>query len=413
MAIRTALLTNFVAPYRLKLLEALRDRVGELKIFVSTLTEADRPWAPNMGSLYVVQQKTKTFKRTRMLPDGYHQRLFIHFPYDTLPQLWRYSPAIVISGELGLRSLQAAIYRRLMRRSRLIVWATLSEVTEKGWGLGRRILRRIILSTADAVMCNGKSGSRYIASLGFPPDRIYILNQPIDVAMFASLPEARAPEDSRRLVFSGRLIPQKAVVELQSVLADWARANPARQLELIWIGDGELRATLEQVTLPANFSQFFHGNQPYEALPELYRHCGALVLPSLMDEWGLVVNEAMASGMVVLGSVYSQAAIEMVEDGKNGWLIDPLHPETIVAAMDKLFTTPIEKLQEMRLAARERALRLTPESGAEVICTVIANVRSGKPNNKPAPSVVGPPIMVGQPGEAAASANTRRAPEPR
>jgi hypothetical protein len=83
MAIRTALLTNFIAPYRLALLEALRDRVGELKIFVSTLTESDRPWKPNMGSLYVVHQKTKTLKWTRALP-GYHQRLFIHFPYDTL-----------------------------------------------------------------------------------------------------------------------------------------------------------------------------------------------------------------------------------------------------------------------------------------------------------------------------------------
>src|ERR1700733_2237006 len=145
MAIRTALLTNFVAPYRLALLEALRDRVGELKIFVSALTEADRPWKPNMGSLYVVEQKTLTFKRTRLLPGGFQQRLFIHFPYDTLAQLWRYSPRIVISGELGLRSLQAAIYRTLFPRSRLIIWATLSEATEKGGGRARTVLRRVIL----------------------------------------------------------------------------------------------------------------------------------------------------------------------------------------------------------------------------------------------------------------------------
>jgi glycosyltransferase involved in cell wall biosynthesis len=386
MAIRTALLTNFVAPYRLALLEALRDRVGELKIFVSALTEADRPWKPNMGSLYVVRQKTRTFKRTRLLPGGFQQRLFIHFPYDTLAQLWRYSPKIVISGELGLRSFQAAIYRTVFSRSRLIIWATLSEATEKGWGRGRTVLRQVILRAADAVVCNGASGSRYITSLGFPVDRIHILNQPIDVGMFTPLPKTRAAEDARRLVFSGRLIPQKAVVELQSVLVDWARANPARQLELLWIGDGELRETLERTQLPANFSQFFHGNQPYEALPELYRRCGALVLPSLMDEWGLVVNEAMASGLIVLGSIYSQAAIEMVSDGVNGWLIDPYHPETIANALDQLFAAPLDKLDEMRAAARERALRITPQGGADILYTAITEILPGEPGKKPVPS---------------------------
>ena len=92
MAIRTALLTNFVPPYRLKLLSALQDRVGELKIFVSTQMEADRPWAPDLGTLDVVQQKTKTFERTRVHPNGCSHRFFIHFPYDTIARLWRFAP---------------------------------------------------------------------------------------------------------------------------------------------------------------------------------------------------------------------------------------------------------------------------------------------------------------------------------
>ncbi len=57
MVIRTALLTNFIPPYRLPLLHALQDHLGELKIFVSTQMEGDRPWIPDVGSLTVVQQK--------------------------------------------------------------------------------------------------------------------------------------------------------------------------------------------------------------------------------------------------------------------------------------------------------------------------------------------------------------------
>ena len=51
---------------------------------------------------------------------------------------------------------------------------------------------------------------------------------------------------------------------------------------------------------------------------------GIFVLPTLADEWGLVVNEAMASGLPVLGSVYSQAAHELCGDGIEMAPISPV-----------------------------------------------------------------------------------------
>jgi glycosyltransferase involved in cell wall biosynthesis len=383
MVIRTVLLTNFVPPYRLKLLSALRDLVGEFKVFVSTPMEADRPWAPEFGTLDVIQQRNKTFERMRAHPSGFTQRQYVHFPYDTLVQLWRYAPKVLISSELGLRTLQAGIYRKLIPGSRLIIWATLSEETERGWGFWRQLLRRILLKAADAVVCNGASGARYIASFGYPADRIFIVNQPVDVDLFAAFPPTREPAIARRLVFSGRLIPAKAVVELLEALIRWARANPSRHLEMAWIGDGELRERLETAELPDNLTQIFHGNQPYDALPDLYRQGGALVLPSLMDEWGLVVNEAMASGMVVLGSIYSQAAVEMVRDGETGWLIDPLRPASIEEALDKLYDATLDDLAAMRQAVRARALMITPKSAARHLYSAIETVASDDGTPRP------------------------------
>ncbi len=316
-----------------------------------------------------------TFERTRHHPSGFSFRMFIHFPYDTLAQLWRYRPEVLVSSEFGLRTLQAVIYRAMHPRARLIVWATLSEETEKGWGLARRLLRRAILKMTDAVICNGNSGARYVRSMGFPASQTFIVNQPVDVDMFSALPADRGPENAHRLLFSGRLIPAKAVVQLQETLSRWARANPTRQLEIAWVGDGELRGRLEQASLPANFKQVFHGNKAYAELPDAYRDCGALILPSLMDEWGLVVNEAMASGLVVMGSIYSQAAIEMVEEGKNGWLIDPLNPASIEAALDALYDASPDVLREMRVAARERALKITPRRAAARLYSAIKVVR--------------------------------------
>ncbi|MBV8663675.1 MAG: glycosyltransferase family 4 protein [Hyphomicrobiales bacterium] len=394
MPIRTAFLTNFVPPYRLRLLTALQARLGELKIFTSTTMEPDRPWTPNYGKLEVIVQKCWTFKRHRKHPNGCDQRLFIHFPYDTLFQLRRFAPEVVLSSELGLRTLQAAIYRLFMPKSRLIVWATLSEETEKGWGVFRQLLRKFILSVADGVICNGSSGARYISSFGVPIDRIFVVNQPVDVELFAGLPAVRAEPAARRLLFSGRLIPIKAVLELQAACVRWSAANPTQTLELIWLGDGELRGQLEATQVPPNFKQTFCGTKQYDELREIYGSAGALVLPSLLDEWGLVVNEAMTSGVIVLGSIYSQAAVEMVSDGLTGWLVDPLRPETIERALDRLFETPLATLDAMRSAARERGMMITPERAAEAIASALEVVVSGNARvERPGAALKGPAAL--------------------
>jgi glycosyltransferase involved in cell wall biosynthesis len=371
---RIAFLTNFIPPYRIKLLERLRQRLGNLKIFVSVDMESDRPWAVDGGTLDIVAQRNLTIPGLRRHPSGFTQKLLIHIPYDTVARLWGYAPDIVISSELGFRTLQAALYRLLTPNSRLIVWATLSEQTELGWGLARRLLRRFILRVADGVLCNGQSGRRYITGFGFPAERVTIINQPIDVELFAGIAPFREAENARRLMFSGRLIPLKAVVQMQAALISWAQKNPNEKLELLWVGDGELRQTLEETPLPNNFSQVFAGNQAYSALPEIYANCGVLILPSLIDEWGLVVNEAMVSGLIVIGSIYSQAVNEMVKDHDNGWLIDPLRRGSIEHALDLLFATPLKTLTKMREAARKRALMITPEVAADRICTALSSV---------------------------------------
>jgi glycosyltransferase involved in cell wall biosynthesis len=374
MSLRVALLMNFVAPYRVPLFKAVRRGLNEFRIFVSTRMEADRPWQPDWEDLTVIVQKTLTLPTRRRL-HGFEQQLFIHFPYDTLPRLFHYDPDVVISGEFGLRSLQASLYRRLRRRSRLIIWATLSEHTEDGWGITRTMLRRFILRAADGVITNGASGARYISGLGVATP-VFIMNQPVDVLRFSALPLERPPEVSRRLIYSGRLIGQKNVLEFQLSAANLARRRPDLKIEILWLGDGELRDRLQAAPVPENLVQQFVGYVSYDDMPAIYGSCGALVLPSSFDEWGLVVNEAMASGLPVLGSIYSQADEEMVSEGRTGWCFDARRRECIEEALERFFSTSDEDLAVMRRAARERAALITPEGAATCMRAAILAVTS-------------------------------------
>jgi glycosyltransferase involved in cell wall biosynthesis len=236
-------------------------------------------------------------------------------------------------------------------------------------------LRRLILHAADGVLVNGASGARYISSLGVFT-RMFVINQPVDVEPFAALTLERPPRAARRIVFSGRLVAYKGVLEFLQAAASWARQHPDRVLDIVWLGDGELRQRLEETEVPKNLVQTFMGGVPYASLPAAYASCGVLVLPSFLDEWGLVVNEAMASGMPILASVYSQAVEEMVVDGHTGWLLDPAREETMTRALEKLFETSEAELAAMRTRARERALMITPGAAAERMCVAIRAVAS-------------------------------------
>lgn len=385
---RVALLTNFIAPYRLPLLEALRDRVGELRIFVSTPMESDRDWAVDWGSLDVVVQRNLTLHRSFRDPLGYRRGLQIHVPYDTLAQLHRYRPEVVISGELGPRSLQAALHRTLHPATRLLIWATLSEHTERLWGKGRLLARHAILGRADGVLVNGESGARYIRRFGLPEERIFRINQPVDVDLFTAARHRPPPAGTIRILYAGQLVDRKGVMPFAAQLGRWAAAHPERALEIWWLGDGPLRERLAQVAWPANLASRLCGAVPYGELPGYFAQCSLLVLPSLADEWGLVVNEAMAAGMPVLGSILSQAVEELVREGRTGWTFDPTDAASLAAALERCLGTPPAQIEAMGEAARQVIRRLTPTAAALRIAAAICRLtesprRTTRPDVQP------------------------------
>ena len=371
---RVALLTNFIAPYRVPLFEALHDCVGDLRVLVCTRMERDRSWVVDWRSLDVVVQRTLTFRPHTRDVLGLSRRSEIHVPYDSLDQLRRWAPDVVISGELGARSLQAAAYCTLRPDVPLLIWATLSEHTEKAWGSLRQLLRQRILRRADGVLVNGESGARYIRRFGLPDQRIFRINQPVDIDLFAAVPRQRPETPCTRLLYSGMLAEHKGLRHFAAQVIAWARTHPSRAVEVWWLGDGVLRPWLEGQALPGNLSQRFCGAVQYGEVAGFYAQCDALVLPSLRDEWGLVVNEALASGLPVLGSIYSQAVEELVEEGCTGWIFDPLSEASALAALDRMFATTPAGMACMRDAARRRISALTPASTASRIARAVADV---------------------------------------
>jgi glycosyltransferase involved in cell wall biosynthesis len=372
--LKVHLFINIIPPYYLPVFEHLRDHLVDLRMFVCTPMEPNRNWSPEWGDLTVTVQRCLSYATDWRHEQAFSDRIWRHIPYDTLLLLIRKRPNIVISLQLGFRTLQAALYRTLFPKSRLIVWLGLSVHTEKGLPRWRTLQRKALLRMADAVLVNGTSGQEYLLGLGVPPERIFPEPYCADVSSHLALPLEREPNVARRLLYVGQLTARKGLRPFLKALSDWLQKHPLESCEFWIAGAGPLRAELERYTSTPQLQLRFLGSVPYERLPEVYAQGGIFVFPSLADEWGVVVNEALAAGLPVLGSLYSQAVEELIEDGVNGWTFRPDHPAEMYGALDIAMTVPKERLSEMRGEGRERIRSLPPEYGAKCFLAAIEYV---------------------------------------
>jgi glycosyltransferase involved in cell wall biosynthesis len=87
------------------------------------------------------------------------------------------------------------------------------------------------------------------------------------------------------------------------------------------LGTGDLQPLLEQELSTYQERVEFLGFQPWDKLPSYYQQADVLCAPSRYDGWALVVPEGLASGLPVIGTQKTGAAIDLIKNHQNGWLI--------------------------------------------------------------------------------------------
>ena len=361
--LRTALLTNSLSPHSLPVCERISRSVCEFRAFVSSDADRYHNFPRAKASFPVTVQSS--FNRLGLPRRAYGawQDSELHVPYDTYLQLKNYKPDLILSVQLGMRTALAVLYRLRRPKVKLILWATLSKHTEERRHWLRRILRRWIVRHVDAVFVNGAQGEEYLRLLGYK-GQTYTIPYAIDDKLFRSA--TYAPTAGRfHLVYAGQLVPQKGIRRFCSVLNQWCADHPTVSVQIDIAGEGPEEKALRGLVSAPNLELSVLHALPQERLAEHYRKADMLAFPTLGDEWGVVVNEAMIAGLPVLGSIYSQAVVELVEQDRSGWLFDPRDSESIYAGLDCALNASVEKLQGMSQRARARIAELSPGIVAE------------------------------------------------
>lgn len=345
-------------------LQHVAKQVREFAVLLSIAQEPNRDFGDTWQGLNVQVQKSLMVRQYRKhVKAGFRDEHYVHFPFDTLTQLIRRKPDIVFSYELGFRSMVSAIYCRLFRK-KLALCVCVSEHTEEGRGRLRNMLRRLLLRWADAISYNGPSCLEYLRRFPVKEEKLFHFPYACSEQFRYTGPIERESAASRKLICIGQLIERKGVQPLLTGLAQYCRNQPDRIVQLDLVGKGNQEESLKAISLPSNLQVRFLGHLDYQAMAQAMEQNGVLVFPTLADEWGLVVNEALAAGMPVIGSEYAQSCMTLIQDGQTGWLFKPDDPQTLFRALESLFSTSDESLLEMRYNCQKTVENITPRNVA-------------------------------------------------
>lgn len=224
-----------------------------------------------------------------------------------------------------------------------------------GWDFARKPVaewaKRRIMAHFSAGLVTSASQADYLATLGLPAAAIFRGYNAVDNAYFANaaadaaMPEVDGvalPEALRGRYFltSNRFIAKKNLARVLEAYAAFRqnRGDDPLDWPLVLLGDGELRGALEaqRATLGLDAHVLMPGFRQIGDLPRFYGTAGAFVHASTTEQWGLVVNEAMASGLPVAVSTRCGCAEVLVEDGVTGLSFDPLDVPAMTAALTRL-----------------------------------------------------------------------------
>ncbi len=236
-----------------------------------------------------------------------------------------------------------------------------------------RILRRY-----SSALAAGAPHVEYLQALGMDRSRTAQGYDVVDNDYFAvesDKARARGPElrlqhqlPGRYFLASARFVDKKNLPFLIQAYARYrqlALASASEPWSLVLLGDGPLKPELDRAIpdLKLEKSVLMPGFKQYPVLPTFYGLAGAFVHVSATEQWGLVVNEAMASGLPVLVSNRCGCARDLIRDGVNGYSFDPLDSHKLAGLMLQASQNPT--LPAMGPASREIISNWGPERFAQ------------------------------------------------
>lgn len=299
-------ITNLPAPYKIDFFNQLSYEY-DLHVLVERKTASDRDprWITEANHSFDLQylKGVRFGKSSRASSDVIH---YLKRRYD----------AIIINGYASPTMAFAISYLSFKKIPFII---SCDGMIPKNSNSFRAKMKRSLLKKAEMCLSSGKMNTQALLLCGVAKDKIreYPFSSVKDSDVEPSVPDKEYYKSkigckrNKLVLYVGQMIYRKGI----DVLIDAFSRVSDKNVELMCVGG--VPENVQSKDPRITFIDF----KGKEELKDYYRAADIFVLPTREDIWGLVVNEAMAHGCPVITTQMCGAGIEMVIDGKNGFLI--------------------------------------------------------------------------------------------
>lgn len=258
----------------------------------------------------------------------------ISIPYPKgLQEMISKVKADIIIGEGFFQWTPWALLKSKRDRVPLLIAYERTAYTERNCPKWRYLYRKFISKFVSGFLTNGTLTNEYLESWGIPKNKLFVGGMSADSEGLVKSVE-RITKDTHigiHFLYVGQINERKGVAFL---LKAWGE-HSKKYLDdkLIIVGNGPLLEGFKNDYKDVKSIEFT-GAIDYDSIAEYYAKSDVFIIPTLEDNWSLVVPEAMACGLPVATSIYNGCHVDLVKEGVNGTTFDPLNDSSILSCLE-------------------------------------------------------------------------------
>jgi 1,2-diacylglycerol 3-alpha-glucosyltransferase len=280
---------------------------------------------------------------------------------------------LVVAGYSETAILLALFWAICNRKPSILMSASKEDDEVRWWW--REALKKWIIKMFKSALVGGKPQKRYLIKLGMLEESVFTGYNVVGIDSFCPKQIQALPMPVQQPYFLAvnRFIPKKNLIRLVEAYALYRAKMRDSSWDLVICGDGILRAQIEEKISLLGLEQYVHLPgflQQKDALP-YFAHAKCFVHSSTQEQWGLVVNEAMAAGLPVLVSNRCGCYEDLIVEGLNGFGFDPENVYQMTDLMVRMHLMDIVDLHKMGYSSLEHIQKFSPKYFAEGLVQAI------------------------------------------
>jgi len=212
----------------------------------------------------------------------------------------------------------------------------------------KEFIKKLLLRGISASLVAGTESKEYLLRLNFQKENIFMPCDVVDNNFFLSSNYKNNIETKNYFLCIARFVKKKNHIKLLEGFVNYKKNKG--KFDLVLIGDGPEKESILNFISTSNFSSSIYvksWKQIYE-LPSYYKNSKALILASSSDQWGLVVNEALASGVPCIVSKNCGCYVDLIKNANTGWGFDSENKLELTYLLHKVESLSNEDLKKIK-----------------------------------------------------------------